>query len=136
MVVRISPLVTTTGSSGGCGNNPSAPAVPRRSVSRTYWIVAPSADLDLTLRAVAFAAMGTAGQRCTSLRRLFVHHDVYDHLVPRLKQAYRSVTVGDPLESGTLIGPLIDGGAYHSMQGALEAAKGNSHSLSLDVHAK
>ena len=51
-------------------------------------IVAPSADLDLALRAIAFAAMGTAGQRCTTLRRLFVHDSVYDALVPRLKQAY------------------------------------------------
>jgi aldehyde dehydrogenase (NAD+) len=86
-------------------------------------IVAPSADLDLTLRGVAFAAMGTAGQRCTTLRRLFVHDGVYDSFVPRLKRAYASVTVGNPLESGTLVGPLIDGAAYRAMQGALEAAK-------------
>jgi L-aminoadipate-semialdehyde dehydrogenase len=86
-------------------------------------IVTPSADLDLTLRAVAFAAMGTAGQRCTSLRRLFVHEDVYARLVPRLKQAYASVTVGNPLEEGSLIGPLIDGLAYRAMQTALAAAE-------------
>jgi aldehyde dehydrogenase (NAD+) len=86
-------------------------------------IVAPTADLDLTLRGVAFAAMGTAGQRCTTLRRLFVHESVYDSFVPRLKRAYASVTVGNPLESGTLVGPLIDGAAYRAMQGALEAAK-------------
>ncbi|NPV23499.1 L-piperidine-6-carboxylate dehydrogenase [Bradyrhizobium aeschynomenes] len=86
-------------------------------------IVAPSADLDLTLRAVAFAAMGTAGQRCTSLRRLFVHADVYEQLVPRLKQAYASVAIGNPLEQGTLIGPLIDRRAYDTMQDALSAAR-------------
>jgi len=86
-------------------------------------IVTPSADLDLTLRAVAFAAMGTAGQRCTSLRRLFVHEDVSGRFVPRLKQAYASVSVGNPLEDGTLVGPLIDGAAYQAMQNALALAK-------------
>ena len=63
-------------------------------------IVCPSADLDLALRAIAFGAMGTAGQRCTTLRRLFVHDSVYDALVPRLKKAYESVSVGNPLETG------------------------------------
>jgi aldehyde dehydrogenase (NAD+) len=86
-------------------------------------IVGPTADLDLTLRGVAFAAMGTAGQRCTSLRRLFVHESVYDALVPRLVKAYSSVKVGNPLESGTLVGPLIDQGAFTRMQSALDAAK-------------
>ncbi|ODN71408.1 L-piperidine-6-carboxylate dehydrogenase [Methylobrevis pamukkalensis] len=86
-------------------------------------IVAPSADLDLTLRGVAFSAMGTAGQRCTSLRRLFVHDSVYDALVPRLQKAYGSVTIGSPLEAGTLIGPLIDGAAFERMQRALDAAR-------------
>jgi aldehyde dehydrogenase (NAD+) len=86
-------------------------------------IVCPSADLDLTLRGVAFAAMGTAGQRCTSLRRLFVHESVYDALVPRLIKAYGSVKVGNPLEAGTLVGPLIDMGASARMRAALEAAK-------------
>jgi aldehyde dehydrogenase (NAD+) len=85
-------------------------------------IVCPSADLELTLRAVAFSAMGTAGQRCTTLRRLFVHESVYDTLVPRLKQAYGSVAVGNPLEDSTLIGPLIDQQAFASMQKALKAA--------------
>ena len=61
-------------------------------------IVCPSADLDMALRAIAFGAMGTAGQRCTTLRRLFVHDSVYDALVPRLKKAYESVSVGNPLE--------------------------------------
>jgi aldehyde dehydrogenase (NAD+) len=86
-------------------------------------IVCPSADLDLALRGVAFAAIGTAGQRCTSLRRLFVHESIYDQLVPRLKSAYRSVRIGNPLENGTLVGPLIDQHAYDGMQTALAAAK-------------
>jgi aldehyde dehydrogenase (NAD+) len=85
-------------------------------------VVTPTADLDLTLRGVAFAAMGTAGQRCTSLRRLFVHESIYENLVPRLKKAYQSVSVGNPL-AGNLVGPLIDGLAYASMQRALAAAK-------------
>ena len=85
-------------------------------------IVCPSADLDLALRAVAFAAMGTAGQRCTTLRRLFVHESIYGRFLPRLKQAYASVKVGNPLEPETLVGPLIDGNAFSAMRQALEAA--------------
>jgi aldehyde dehydrogenase (NAD+) len=82
-------------------------------------VVCPSADLDLTLRAIAFAAMGTAGQRCTTLRRLFVHESVYEKLVPRLKQVYGSVPVGDPRDEATLIGPLIDNRAFEAMQNSL-----------------
>ncbi len=86
-------------------------------------IVCPSADLDLTLRGVAFAAMGTAGQRCTTLRRLFVHESVYDALLPRLKAAYAGVSIGDPREDGVLVGPLIDPAAGQGMERALAAAK-------------
>ncbi|RWR52300.1 aldehyde dehydrogenase family protein [Sinirhodobacter ferrireducens] len=86
-------------------------------------IVCPSADLDMTLRAVAFGAMGTAGQRCTTMRRLFVHESVYDALVPRLIKAYASVTVGNPLETQALVGPLIDRQAFDAMQAALAAAR-------------
>ena len=86
-------------------------------------IVCPSADLDMALRAIAFGAMGTAGQRCTTLRRLIVHDSVYDTLVPRLKRAYESVSVGNPLTTSALVGPLIDKAAYDGMQKALEAAK-------------
>ncbi len=86
-------------------------------------IVCPSADPDLTLRAVAFGAMGTAGQRCTTLRRLFVHEDIYDSFLARLRRAYDSVTVGNPLETSALVGPLIDRAAYDGMQAALEAAR-------------
>jgi aldehyde dehydrogenase (NAD+) len=85
-------------------------------------IVCPSADLDLTLRGIAFAAMGTAGQRCTTLRRLIVHETVYHQLIPRLKQVYASVSIGDPREPNTLVGPLIDKQAFDAMQQALAAA--------------
>ncbi|NIY99373.1 aldehyde dehydrogenase family protein, partial [Salipiger sp. HF18] len=87
-------------------------------------IVCPSADMDMTLRAIAFGAMGTAGQRCTTMRRLFVHESVYDQIVPALKKAYASVTVGNPLETSALVGPLIDASAYESMQAALAEAAG------------
>ncbi len=86
-------------------------------------IVCPSADLDMALRAIAFGAMGTAGQRCTTLRRLFVHDSVYDQLVPRLKKAYQSVSVGNPLESSALVGPLIDKAAFDNMQKAISDDK-------------
>lgn len=86
-------------------------------------IATPSADLDLALRGIVFGAIGTAGQRCTSTRRLIVHEDIADTLVARLKQAYASVTVGDPLQPGTLVGPLIDHQAYDSLEAALVAAR-------------
>ncbi|HZZ31758.1 MAG TPA: aldehyde dehydrogenase family protein [Phenylobacterium sp.] len=86
-------------------------------------IVAPTADLDLTLRGVAFASMGTAGQRCTTLRRLFVHDSLYDAFVPRLKAAYASVPVGDPRKAGVLVGPLIDAAAFAGQQRALADAQ-------------
>lgn len=86
-------------------------------------IVAPSADLDLALRAIVFAAVGTAGQRCTSLRRLIVHENVYDELVPALARAYGGLPVGDPLADDTLVGPLIDEAAFAGMESALEQAK-------------
>ncbi|MVA55122.1 aldehyde dehydrogenase family protein [Agrobacterium vitis] len=122
------PLVSATGSTAmGRAVGPRLAARFARSIlelgGNNAAIVGPTADLDLTLRGVAFAAMGTAGQRCTTLRRLFVHDSVYDTLVPRLIKAYGSVTIGNPLETGTLVGPLIDGRAYEAMQTALAAAK-------------
>jgi aldehyde dehydrogenase (NAD+) len=86
-------------------------------------IVAPSADLDMAVRAVAFAAAGTAGQRCTTARRLIVHASVYDDLVGRLKKAYASFRIGAPTEAGTLLGPLIDQAAFDGMQAALAQAR-------------
>jgi len=85
-------------------------------------IVAPSADLELALRAIVFSAVGTAGQRCTTLRRLIVHDSVYDDLVPRVAKAYAGLPIGDPLEAGTLVGPLIDQGALVAMERALQQA--------------
>ena len=87
-------------------------------------IVCPSADLDLALRAIAFAAIGTAGQRCTSLRRLFVHRSIYDALIGKLKQVYASVRIGNPLlQPDVLVGPLIDSAAFHKMEAALAEAR-------------
>lgn len=87
-------------------------------------IVCPSADLDLTLRGVLFSATGTAGQRCTSMRRLFLHDSLYNDFVPKLKNAYNSVPIGDPREEKTLIGPLIDRASFENMQTALDRARG------------
>jgi aldehyde dehydrogenase (NAD+) len=84
--------------------------------------VTPSADLELAVRGIAFGAVGTCGQRCTTLRRLFVHHDVADDLVARLKSAWASIPVGDPRDAATLVGPLIDHAAFEQMQAALAVA--------------
>ncbi|MEM9616669.1 MAG: aldehyde dehydrogenase family protein [Pseudomonadota bacterium] len=86
-------------------------------------LVTPSADLDLAVRAICFSAAGTAGQRCTSLRRLFVHESIYDDLIPRLKKAYDTLPVGDPLAAETLVGPLIDRAAFDQMHYALDRAR-------------
>ncbi len=86
-------------------------------------IVAPSADLEMALRAIVFSAVGTAGQRCTSLRRLIVHEDIHDQLIPRLISAYAGLPVGDPLAEGILVGPLIDQQAFSAMQDALQQAQ-------------
>jgi aldehyde dehydrogenase (NAD+) len=122
------PLVSATGSTAM--GRAAAPKLARRFArailelgGNNAAIVCPSADLDLALRATAFAAMGTAGQRCTTLRRLFVHDSVYEKFVPRLRHAYASVAVGNPLVAETLIGPLIDGAAFAAMQKAIEAAR-------------
>lgn len=86
-------------------------------------IVAPSADLDLTVRAIVFAAAGTCGQRCTSLRRLIVHESVIGPLCARLVEAFERMPVGDPRDDHTLMGPLICSDAYWAMQQALQAAE-------------
>ncbi len=86
-------------------------------------IVAPSADLEMAVRAIVFSAVGTAGQRCTSLRRLIVHEDVYDQLVPRLAKVYEGLAIGNPLEAGALFGSLIDAGAMTAMDKALEQVR-------------
>jgi aldehyde dehydrogenase (NAD+) len=86
-------------------------------------IVTPSADLDMALPAIVFGAVGTAGQRCTSTRRLIVHESIYDALLPRLKNAYASIQIGDSLKEGTLVGPLIDQQSFENMERALKQAK-------------
>ncbi|MCH9641301.1 MAG: aldehyde dehydrogenase family protein [Actinomycetia bacterium] len=85
-------------------------------------IVTPAADLDLTVRGIVFSAAGTAGQRCTTLRRLIVHSSVADELVARIVAAYQQLPVGDPSVDGTLVGPLIHETAYRDMVGALQQA--------------
>jgi aldehyde dehydrogenase (NAD+) len=86
-------------------------------------IVAPSADLDLTTRGIVFSAAGTAGQRCTTMRRVIAHTSVIDELVERVSSAYNRLPIGNPLEAGTLVGPLIHDRAYKAMQDALDGAK-------------
>ncbi len=86
-------------------------------------IVAPSADLEMAVRAIVFGAVGTAGQRCTTTRRLIVHENIYPALLSALQQAYASVPIGDPLEPANLVGPLIDKHAFDAMQAALTNAR-------------
>ena len=124
---RLVPLVSATGSTAmGIQIAPRLAARFARSIlelgGNNAAIVCPSADLDLAVRAIAFAAMGTAGQRCTTLRRLIVHQSIYETLIPRLKGVFASVTIGDPREAATLVGPLIDGHAFEAMQKALAEA--------------
>jgi aldehyde dehydrogenase (NAD+) len=122
------PLVSATGSTAmGRTIAPQIASRLGRSVlelgGNNGMIVTPTADLDLAVRAIVFAAVGTAGQRCTSLRRLIIHEDVADRLLDRLERAYASVEVGDPRDPGTLCGPLISGDAFEGMQAALERAR-------------
>lgn len=86
-------------------------------------IVTPSADQDLALKAITFSAVGTAGQRCTTTRRLLLHESLADNLVARLVKTYRSITIGDPLADGTLVGPLINQRAVEGFERAVAAAK-------------
>jgi len=122
------PLVSATGSTAmGRAVGPRVAARFGRSLlelgGNNAAIVTPFADIGLATRAIVFAAVGTAGQRCTTLRRLFVHRDVHEDVVSRLKRAYASLPIGDPLKTGTLVGPLIDGTSFDKMQAALTAAK-------------
>ncbi len=119
------PLVSATGS---CKMGYHVGEVVGRRLGRTSLelggnnaiIVAPSADLELAVRAILFGAVGTAGQRCTSTRRLIVHDSIRAALVERLIDAYRQIKIGDPLEPDTLMGPLIDAAAVDAMMTALK----------------
>ena len=86
-------------------------------------IITPDADLKLTIPAVVFGAVGTAGQRCTSTRRLIIHESMYDNVKDALLKAYKTVSIGDPLDESNHMGPLVDTGAVQDMQDALEAAR-------------
>ncbi|WP_420114486.1 aldehyde dehydrogenase family protein [Pseudactinotalea sp.] len=92
-------------------------------------VVAPTADLDLTVRGIAFSAVGTAGQRCTSLRRVIVHESVKDELVERLAKAYETLPIGSPLDAGTLVGPLVDEAATAAFLAAVEQAQADGGRL-------
>jgi len=92
-------------------------------------IISKEADLEMTIRAVVFGAVGTAGQRCTSTRRLIIHEDVYDEVKGRLEEIYKSIKIGDPLDSSTLVGPLIDQDAVDMMQAALKKVKDEGGSV-------
>ncbi|MGD8200904.1 L-piperidine-6-carboxylate dehydrogenase [Ornithinimicrobium sp. W1679] len=85
-------------------------------------VVAPSADLDLAVRGIVFSAAGTAGQRCTTMRRVIAHVDVAEELTRRLASAYRSLPVGDPSGAGTLVGPLLDGRSFEAFSSAVDRA--------------
>ena len=122
------PVISATGSTRmGAIVGPKVAARWGRSIlelgGNNAMIVAPSADLDMAVRAIVFSAVGTAGQRCTSLRRLIVHSSIKDALVEKVSKAYASLKIGDPREPGVLVGPLIDPGALTMMQAALMAAK-------------
>ncbi|MHA6198256.1 L-piperidine-6-carboxylate dehydrogenase [Pseudomonas wadenswilerensis] len=121
------PLVSATGSTRmGREVGPRVAARFGRSIlelgGNNAMILAPSADLDLAVRAVLFSAVGTAGQRCTTLRRVIVHRSVKDEVVARVKSAYGKVRIGDPRE-GNLVGPLIDKASFQAMQDALIRAR-------------
>jgi aldehyde dehydrogenase (NAD+) len=122
------PLISATGSTRmGKALSPVVAARLGRTIlelgGNNAMIVAPSADLKLAERAITFSAVGTAGQRCTSLRRVIAHESVRAQLVARLKTIYGAIKIGNPLEAGTLVGPLIDAQAFDGMQNALVAAK-------------
>ncbi|MBA3813481.1 MAG: aldehyde dehydrogenase family protein [Alphaproteobacteria bacterium] len=122
------PVISATGSTGM--GKAVAQAVGQR-LGRTIlelsgnngMILTPSADLELATQAIAFAALGTTGQRCTSLRRLIVHSSLYETMIERLQKVYERIAIGNPLEQGTLMGPLIDKASFETMERALTNAK-------------
>jgi aldehyde dehydrogenase (NAD+) len=124
---RAFPLVSATGSVG-MGRHVAGAVAARLGRSllelggNNAAIIAPSADLELSLRAVVFSAVGTAGQRCTSLRRLILHEGRAAAFIERLEASYASLPIGDPTREGTLVGPLIDEAAFEAMQSALRQA--------------
>jgi len=121
------PLISATGSERmGAAIGPRVAARFGRSIlelgGNNAAVVTPSADLDLAVRGIVFAAAGTAGQRCTTMRRLIVHESIADQLVDRVASVYRGLAVGNPFEESTLVGPLIDEQSFSAMQSALTQA--------------
>jgi aldehyde dehydrogenase (NAD+) len=121
------PLVSATGSTAmGARVAPVVAARFGRSIlelgGNNAAIVTPSADIELAVRGITFAAAGTAGQRCTTLRRLIVHRSRLDEVTARVAGAFESLPVGDPLHAGTLVGPLVNRAAYERMQHAIDRA--------------
>ena len=121
------PLISATGSTRmGLAIGPAVAGRFGRSLlelgGNAATIVAPSADIGLAVRGIAFGATGTTGQRCTSMRRLIVHESIYEKLLTTLKRAYATIEVGDPRDPKSLIGPLVDEFAYETMQAALARA--------------
>ncbi len=92
-------------------------------------IICPSADLDLTIKGVTFSAAGTTGQRCTTLRRLFVHQDIYNEVVEKLKISFSNLTIGDPMDRNSQVGPLISEQSFENMKKKIDSCK----SKNLDV---
>ncbi len=122
------PIVSATGSTRmGSIVGPKVAARFGRSIlelgGNNAMIVAPSADIDMAVRAIVFSAVGTAGQRCTTLRRLIAHNSIRADLVAKLAKAYASLPIGDPRQGTTLIGPLVDAAARDRMQMMLEQAR-------------
>lgn len=121
------PLISATGS---CRMGKAVGAAVAQRIGRTLLelggnnavIVEPSADLDLALRAITFSAVGTAGQRCTTTRRMIVHESIADAFVARLAAAYRTIKIGDPLAEGTLVGPLVNARAVEGYHHAVAEA--------------
>ncbi len=92
-------------------------------------IICPSADLDLTIKGVTFSAAGTTGQRCTTLRRLFVHQEIYNEVVEKLKISFSNLTIGDPMDRNTQVGPLISEQSFENMKKKIDSCK----SKNLDI---
>jgi len=128
------PLISATGSTAmGAKVGPVVAARFGRSIlelgGNNAAIVAPSADAELAVRGITFSAAGTAGQRCTTLRRVIVHSSRHDELVERLSSAYATLPIGSPLESSTLVGPLIHLPAFDKMSAAIDAARSDGGQL-------
>ena len=128
------PLISATGSTAmGAKVGPIVAARFGRSIlelgGNNAAIVAPSADAELAVRGITFSAAGTAGQRCTTLRRVIVHSSRHDELVERLNNAYASLPIGNPFAAGTLVGPLIHTGAFDKMAAAIATAQDDGGKL-------